>query len=120
MGTCLKLLSWMFEHDCLDNSCFGYLICICFVFLYLHLFSALSMFHMERQSRNTLNIIIMYDFLVRLAISKFLKYLLSTIFPSNILKTVIQVHKIASFESQRDQYLVPLLSLFTNMIFSTF
>ena len=34
------LLSWMFEHDCLNTCCFGCLICMCFVFLYLHLFSA--------------------------------------------------------------------------------
>ena len=26
------LLSWMFEHVCLDTCCFGCLICICFVF----------------------------------------------------------------------------------------
>ena len=36
------LLSWMFEHDCLDNCCFGCLICTCFVFLYLPLFSAIG------------------------------------------------------------------------------
>ena len=36
------LLSWMFEHDCLDSCCFGCLICMCFVFLYLHLFSAIE------------------------------------------------------------------------------
>ena len=34
------LLSWMFEHDCLDTCCFGCLICMCFVFLCLHLLSA--------------------------------------------------------------------------------
>ena len=34
------LISWMFEHDCLDIYCFGCLLCMCFVFLYLHLFSA--------------------------------------------------------------------------------
>ena len=34
------LLSLMFEHDCLDTYCFGCLISMCFVFLYLHLFSA--------------------------------------------------------------------------------
>ena len=33
-------LSWMFEYDCLDTCCFGCLICMCFVFLYLHLFGA--------------------------------------------------------------------------------
>ena len=36
------LLSWMFEHQCLDTHCFGCLICMCFVFLYLHLFSAVE------------------------------------------------------------------------------
>ena len=35
-----SLLSWMFEHDCLDKCCFGCLLCMCFVFLYLHLLSA--------------------------------------------------------------------------------
>ena len=34
-----KLLSWMFEHDCSNTCCFGCLMCMCFVFLYLHLFS---------------------------------------------------------------------------------
>ena len=33
------LLSWIFEHDYLDTCCFRCLICMCFVFLYLHLFS---------------------------------------------------------------------------------
>ena len=32
-------LSWMFQHDYLDTCCFECLICMCFVFLYLHLFS---------------------------------------------------------------------------------
>ena len=36
------LLSWMFGHDCLDICCFGCLICMCFVFLFLHLFSAIE------------------------------------------------------------------------------
>ena len=35
------LLSWMFEQDCL-GTCFGCLVCTCFVFLYLHLFSAME------------------------------------------------------------------------------
>ena len=30
----------MFQHDCLDTYCFECLICMCLVFLYLHLFSA--------------------------------------------------------------------------------
>ena len=34
------LLSWMFESDCLNTRCFGYLICMYFVFLFLDLFSA--------------------------------------------------------------------------------
>ena len=37
----LFMLSWMFQHDYLD-TCFECLICRCFVFLYLHLFSALE------------------------------------------------------------------------------
>ena len=36
------LLSWMLEHDCLDTCCFGCLIHMCFVFLYLHLFSSIE------------------------------------------------------------------------------
>ena len=36
------LLSWMFEHDCLDTSYFRCLTCMCFIFLYLHLFSAIQ------------------------------------------------------------------------------
>ena len=32
----------MFQHDYLDTCCFECLICICFVFLYLHLFSAIE------------------------------------------------------------------------------
>ena len=39
-GVFFSLLSWMFQHDCLDTSCFECLICMCFGFLYLHLFSA--------------------------------------------------------------------------------
>ena len=36
------LLSCVFEHDRLDIRCFACLICMCFVFLYLHLFSAIE------------------------------------------------------------------------------
>ena len=36
------MLSWMFQHDYLDTYCFECLICMCFVFLYLHLFSAIE------------------------------------------------------------------------------
>ena len=34
------VLSVLFQHDYLDTCCFECLICMCFVFLYLHLFSA--------------------------------------------------------------------------------
>ena len=37
-----KLLCWMFQLDCLDTCCFECFICMCFVFLYLHLFSTLE------------------------------------------------------------------------------
>ena len=36
------MLSWMFQHAYLDTYCFECLICMCFVFLYLHLFSAIE------------------------------------------------------------------------------
>ena len=36
------MLSWMFQHDYLDTYCFECLICMCFVFLYLHLFNAIE------------------------------------------------------------------------------
>ena len=36
------MLSWMFQHDYLDTYCFECLLCMCFVFLYLHLFSAIE------------------------------------------------------------------------------
>ena len=38
----LKNFGWMFQHDCLDTCCFGCLVCMCFVFLYLHMFSAVE------------------------------------------------------------------------------
>ena len=38
----ILLLSWMFQHDCFNTCCFECLICMCFVFLYLHLFSAIE------------------------------------------------------------------------------
>ena len=41
MGT-LCMLSWMFQHDYLDTYCFECLICMCSVFLYLHMFSAIE------------------------------------------------------------------------------
>ena len=51
------LLSWMFEHDCLDTCCLGVLYAYV---LYFHVctFSMLGMFHMERHSRNTIIIVI--------------------------------------------------------------
>ena len=36
-----KLYSWMFQHDW-TPTVFECLICVCFVFLYLHLFSAIE------------------------------------------------------------------------------
>ena len=37
------MLSWMFLHDYLDTCCFECLIiCMCFVFLYLHLLNAIK------------------------------------------------------------------------------
>ena len=37
---CLSMIVWMFANDCLD-TCWC-LICMCFVFFYLHLFSAIE------------------------------------------------------------------------------
>ena len=54
----LLLLSWMSKYDYLDTCCFERLICVCFVFLYCTCSAPLSMFHMERRSRNTFIIII--------------------------------------------------------------
>ena len=36
------MLIWMFQHDYLDMYCFECLISMCFVFLHLHLFSAVE------------------------------------------------------------------------------
>ena len=36
------MLSWMFQHDYLDTCCFECLLCMCLVFLYLHLFNAVE------------------------------------------------------------------------------
>ena len=53
------MLSWMFQHDYLDTCCFECLIYACVLHFCIHTCSAqLSMFHMERHSRNTLIIII--------------------------------------------------------------
>ena len=34
--------TFFFFFNCLDPCCFGCLLCMCFVFLYLHLFSAVE------------------------------------------------------------------------------
>ena len=36
MGIPFFLFIWMFQHDSLDTCCFECLICMCFIFLYLH------------------------------------------------------------------------------------
>ena len=41
-GYSFFMLSWMFQHDYLDTCCFECLIRMCFVFLYLHLLSAVE------------------------------------------------------------------------------
>ena len=52
------LLSWMFEHDCLDTCCLGCLVYMCFVFCTCTCSVQLSMFDMERHCRNTMIVII--------------------------------------------------------------
>ena len=42
MGTLFFLLSWMFQHDYFDTCCFECLLCMCFVFWYLHLFRVIE------------------------------------------------------------------------------
>ena len=42
MGILCFMLNWMFQHDYLNTYCFECLICMRFVFLYLHLFSAVE------------------------------------------------------------------------------
>ena len=39
-GCSFFLLNWMFQHDGLDTTVFECLVCMRFLFLYLHLFSA--------------------------------------------------------------------------------
>ena len=39
---CFFFVSWMFQLDYLDTYCSECLICMCFAFLYLHLFSAIE------------------------------------------------------------------------------
>ena len=41
-GYSFVMLSWMFQHDYLDTCCSECLICMCFVFLYLQLFSTIE------------------------------------------------------------------------------
>ena len=41
-GYSFFMLSWMFHNDYLDTCCFECLICVYFVFLYLHLFSTIE------------------------------------------------------------------------------
>ena len=36
------LLSLMFAYDCLDTCCFACIICMCFIFLYVDLFSTIE------------------------------------------------------------------------------
>ena len=43
-GYSFFMLSWMFQNDYLDTGCFECLVCMGFVFLYLHLFSAIEHF----------------------------------------------------------------------------
>ena len=47
-----------FERECLGICCFKCLVCMCFVFLYLHLFSAIEHISHGRCSRNMLIVII--------------------------------------------------------------
>ena len=49
------LLSWMFEQDCLDTRCLGCLKSTCFVFLYLHLFSAIEHVSQSHQYLGNIN-----------------------------------------------------------------
>ena len=58
-------ISWMFEHDCLDTCCIGvpYMQVIC-IFCICTCSAQLSMFHMERHSRNMLIIIIIIIIIV--------------------------------------------------------
>ena len=41
-GYSFLMLNWIFQHDYLDAYCFECLICMRFVFLYLHMFSAIE------------------------------------------------------------------------------
>ena len=58
-GCSFFLLNWMFQHDCLDTYCFLSVLYACnFYFCICTCSAQLSMFHMEKRSRNTLIIII--------------------------------------------------------------
>ena len=61
------LLSWMFEHDCLDTCCFGCLIVICMFYILFCTCTCsaqLSMFDMERRSRNTIISIVIFTTII--------------------------------------------------------
>ena len=58
------MLSWMFEYNCLDTCCLGCLICMCLVFCTCTCSAQLSLFDMERCSRNTIIIIIIIIIMV--------------------------------------------------------
>ena len=51
------MLSWMFQHDYLDTCCFE-CACVLYFCIICTCLAQLSMFHIERHSRNTLIIII--------------------------------------------------------------
>ena len=53
LGFFFSLLSWMFQHDCLDTCCLECLVCMCFGFAPVQ-----HMFYMDRRFRNMLFIII--------------------------------------------------------------
>ena len=59
-GTPFFMLRWMFQHNYLDTCCLSVLYACVLYFCICTCSSQLSMFHMERRSRNTLVIIIMY------------------------------------------------------------
>ena len=58
-GCSFFMLNWMFQHGCLDTYCFlGVLYACVFYFRICTCSAQLSMFHMEKRSRNTLIVII--------------------------------------------------------------
>ena len=55
------MLNWMFQHDWLDTYCFWVSYMHAFsIFVFAPVQRKLSMFHMEKCSRNTLIIIIFF------------------------------------------------------------